>query len=79
MKTYKAIATNKRTGKIEIIESEYSNKANFIKDIRMHGFRVDTMKVKEADVFDFIMNNTNCNKWDWNETSNEVDWYLANR
>jgi hypothetical protein len=79
MKNYKALVTNNRTGAIEIIEMEYSSKANFIKDIRLNGLKVDPMKVKEADIFDFIMNNTNCNKCDWNQTSNEVDWYIANR
>ena len=62
---YKAIVKNKDTKESEIIESEYNSKSDFIKDLRANGYSVNSLHVKESSTFDWIMNNTNCNKSDW--------------
>lgn len=65
MKVYKAIVTNKMNGKRVVIESEYNTKAEFIYDLRANGYAVNPVKVKTKEVFDYIMDHTNCNPWDW--------------
>ena len=48
-----------------IENQEYQTKADFIRDLRHNGYQVNPKKVKPSDVFDYIMNHTNCNSWDW--------------
>lgn len=48
-----------------IENQDYPTKADFIHDLRHNGYRVNPKKVKPAEVFDYIMNHTNCNPWDW--------------
>lgn len=66
---YKAIVKDKQTKELVIIESEYDKKIDFINDLRGNGYMVNPLKVKKAEVFNYIMNNTNCNKWDWEENN----------
>lgn len=66
MKTYKAIVKDKQSKRRIIIEREYETKADFIKDLRGNGYGVNAIKVKEAEEFDRIINETNCEPWDWN-------------
>lgn len=64
MKKYSAIVKdNERTVFIEY--QEYRTKAEFINDLRCNGYSVNPLKVKPSDVFDYIINHTNCNSWDW--------------
>lgn len=64
MKKYSAIVKDySRT--IIIRDQDYPNKAEFIHDLRANGYKVNPKKVKPADVFDYIMDHTNCNPWDW--------------
>ena len=64
MKKYSAMV--KDGSRIVFIENqEYPTKADFIKDLRSNGYQVNPRKVKPSDVFDYIMNHTNCNPWDW--------------
>lgn len=67
MKNYKAMVTDKDTGKRVTIESQYNTKKDFIKDLRRNGYRVNPLYVKTAEVFDYIIDNTNCYDWDWRE------------
>lgn len=67
MTVYKAIVTDKMDGRRVVIESEYNTKAEFIYELRANGYAVNPIKVKTKDVFDYIMNNTDCNPWDWKE------------
>lgn len=67
MKMYKAIVTDKMNGRKVIIESEYNAKEEFIHDLRANGYAVNPIKVKTKEVFEYIMNHTNCNHWDWKE------------
>lgn len=67
MKTYKAYVFNKDEKRYEIIESEYNRKSDFIRDLRANGYRVNPSHVKTSDVFDYILNYTNGNWWDWKE------------
>lgn len=63
---YSASVKDKETGKGLFIENkEYANKADFIFDLRRNGFAVDPIKVKKSDVFDYIVNNTDCSPRDW--------------
>lgn len=48
-----------------IRDEEYNTKAEFIHDLRRNGYTVNPKKVKPADVFDYIMEHTNCYPWDW--------------
>lgn len=62
--TYSALVKDgNRTVFIE--NQEYSNKAEFISDLRGNGYKVNPRKVKRADVFQYIVDHTNMNPWDW--------------
>ena len=65
MKVFKGIATDKETKQKTIIESKYKTKKDFIKDVRRNGYTVNPLKVKEAKVFDYIMDFTNAQEEDW--------------
>jgi len=65
---FKAIVNSKQDGR-QIIEMEYSTKKQFIEDLRSNGYTVNEMKVKTAEVFDYIIDHTNCNEWDWKENN----------
>ena len=52
---------------------EYRTKADFIHDLRCNGYKVNPMKVKTSRTFDYIINHTDCNPWDWKLTDKEVD------
>ena len=65
MKVFKGIATDKETKQKVIIESEYKTKKDFIKDVRHNGYSINPKKVKEAKVFDYILDNTNATEEDW--------------
>lgn len=63
MKKYSALV--KDGDRIVFIENQdYPTKADFIHDLRHNGYRVNPKKVKPAEVFDYIMNHTNCNPCD---------------
>lgn len=64
MKKYSAIV-KEGTRIIFIRDQEYPTKAAFIADLRGNGYRVDSVKVKPSDVFNYIVEHTNCNSWDW--------------
>ena len=64
---YKAIVTDKKEKRRVVIESEYNTKTEFIHDLRANGYTVNPIKVKTKEVFEYIMNHTNCNPWDWKE------------
>ena len=67
MTMYKAIVTDKMNGRRVVIEDEYNTKAEFIHDLRRNGYAVNPVKVKAKEVFEYIMEHTNCNPWDWKE------------
>lgn len=48
-----------------IKNQEYNCKSAFINDLRHNGYKVNPKKVKRSDVFDYILNHTDCNPWDW--------------
>ena len=65
-KLYSAIVKDKETKKKVFIENkEYSRKQDFIKDLKNNGYAVNPLKVKESEVFSYILNNTNCDNIDW--------------
>lgn len=66
MKTYSAIVKDKYTKKTVIIKNqEHNTKAEFIQTLRKNSYSVNPQKAKESEVFDYIINNTNCYPWDW--------------
>lgn len=72
MKRYSAAVKDKgRT--VFITEQEYATKTDFIRDLRRNGYQVNPQKVKTARTFDYIVNHTNCNPWDWKLTDRQVD------
>lgn len=72
MKKYSAVVRD-GSRRVFITNQEYKTKADFIHDLRRNGYKVNPTKVKTARVFDYIINNTNCNPWDWELTEKEVD------
>lgn len=64
-KNFKTIAKDKKTKEYKVIESTARNKKDFICDLRANGYIVTEYKVKEKEVYDWIIENTNANKWDW--------------
>ena len=64
MKKYSAVV--KDGARVVFIKNqEYQRKADFIHDLRANGYKVNPKKVKPADVFEYILNHTNCAPWDW--------------
>lgn len=64
MKTYSAVV--KDGNRLVFIKNqEYARKDDFIHDLRCNGYKVNPKKVKPSDVFEYILNHTNCNPWDW--------------
>lgn len=75
MKRYKALV--KYEGKATIIEEEYRTKKEFIEDLKRNGYKVNPLKVKEVELFDYIVNNTDCSEDAWKikkigQTSDDV-------
>lgn len=69
MKLFKASVIDKESKETVIIASEYPSKSAFIRDLRSNGYSVNPSKVKLASVFDWIIDNTECNPWDWTENN----------
>lgn len=66
MKQYSAVVKDKQTKQTILIQNkEYSTKAKFISDLKSNGYAVDPNKVKESEVFEYIMKNTNCEPQEW--------------
>lgn len=64
MKSYSAVV--KDGSRVVIIRNkQYPSKAAFIQDLRGNGFKVNPQKVKPSGLFDYIMEHTNCESWDW--------------
>ena len=64
MKLYSAfVKDGKRL--VAIKNQEYNTKRDFIHDLRSNGYSVNPKKVKESKLFEYIINNTDCNSWDW--------------
>lgn len=68
---YSAVVRDKYdNNKVKFIKNqEYSRKSDFISDLRSNGYAVNPLKVKKSEVFDYIMEHTNCNLWDWQENN----------
>lgn len=64
-KIFKAMVTNKKNNERIVIEGIYTSKAEFIKDLRWNGYSVNDNKVKTEEVFDYIINHTDCSPEDW--------------
>lgn len=62
---FKAVVRDKKTRKISFLEENYPTKKEFINDIRANGYSVNPNKVKPSKVFNYIMEKTDCNSWDW--------------
>lgn len=74
MTKYSAVVKERETGKIVLLENyEYETKKSFIEDIRGNGYTVNPNKVKISEVFDYIMNNTNCEPCIWKKVNKIVD------
>ena len=69
MTNFKASVKNRETKECTVVESAYANKTDFIKDLRANGYMVNPDKVKKSEVFDYIIDNTNCQSFDWKENN----------
>lgn len=63
MKTYKTLATDKVTGEKEFIEIEAKTKKEFNTKARELGYSINEIEVKEKDVYDYILDNTEAYTW----------------
>jgi len=63
---YSAVVKDKQTHETTIIENkEYLTKAAFIADLKGNGYAVNPYKIKESNLFEYILNNTNCENEEW--------------
>jgi hypothetical protein len=62
---FTAFIKDKETKEKKFLTMDYPNKSAFIKDLRNNGFAVNPLKVKTKEVMDYILDHTNCEKWDW--------------
>jgi len=62
---FKTCVKYKPTGKYSIIESEYRTKAQFISDLRANGYAVNPLKIKEVNLYNWILENTDCEEHVW--------------
>ena len=62
---YKALVTDIVTKERIILEDDCKTKKQFLEFIRSNGYSVSDLKVKKADVWDWIVNETNCYPEDW--------------
>lgn len=63
-----------------ITSAENETKLDFIWNLRGNGFKVDTKKVKRVAVYDFIVNETNCEEYLWEimYTEKDIENYKKN-
>lgn len=64
-KEFKALVKDKKTKQTTVITSTYNSKNEFIKDLKSNGYIVNLNKVKLSKDFDYIINKTNAEEWDW--------------
>lgn len=64
MKTFKAFVT-REDGSKTTITSDYSNKKDFITDLRNNGYKVNPKKVREQIIFDYITEHTDMSLLDF--------------
>lgn len=55
IKNYKAIAHDKSTATVKIVTVEASTKQEAVESLRKNGYRVDASKVKEENLFNYII------------------------
>jgi len=66
MTIFSAWVKNKQTKEHCRIDSEYPSKSKFIADLKRNGYSVNPDKVQTKQQYDYIINHTNCQPWDWN-------------
>lgn len=77
MKKYSAFVQDKVTKEWIFIKNiECNSKAQFIDDLRSNGYRVNPMKVLESKYFDFVMDYTNADPWDWKNAKQDYNEYF---
>lgn len=69
MTMYKAFITDKKTGEKRFMDSDsFDSIKEFKRALRENGYSVS--KIAETELYDFILNHTNCEKRDWDIVSN---------
>ena len=68
---YKTCAKDKENGKYSILELDCSSKQRFIRNVRANGYAVNPKRVLTKKSYDYVIENTNCTKWDWREYTDE--------
>lgn len=62
---FKAYVKNRYSKNSTFIESDYKTKAKFIEDLRNNGYMINPDKVKPSDLYNWILDNTDCSPLDW--------------
>jgi len=62
---FKTCVKYKPTGKYSIIESDYPTKAQFISDLRANGYAVNPLRIKESNLYNWIVENSNGEESEW--------------
>ena len=65
VKKFKGLVKDKQTKERKILEAEANSKTEWLEMVRDNGYSVTNWRVKESHVFDWIMENTNGEKWDY--------------
>lgn len=68
---YKTLAIDRETKKASFIELDCSSKKWFIRNLRANGYMVNPKHVLTKKSYDYVIENTNCTKWDWREYTEE--------
>jgi hypothetical protein len=71
---WKTHAKDKTTNDIHVyISKPGESKTHFVKDLRNNGLKVNFSKVKREHVYDYITENTDCEKWIWDSINTLED------
>lgn len=65
MKKYKTLAYDKKYKVWDVITREYETKAEFVKELRANGYKVNPLRVAEEKVWDYIMDHTDATDIDF--------------
>ena len=71
--TWKASVVDKQSGKRVHLTYNYPSKKDFIHDLEGNGYTHNPIKIKPAEVFDYILDNTEAYPEDWKKYNTPKD------
>jgi len=66
MTIFSAWVKNRQTKEYCRINMECTSKSKFIQELKQNGYSVNPDKVQTKEQYDYIIQHTNCQPWDWN-------------